>query len=192
MLAPLNGAGITGTRNDALTINLYTPGAPNINAVGVTGLNAHKVGVGGDKRNALVIYRSPGHPSISAGARVMLQKNFDAKTSRSWRSITGFTWVDFTDREPALGYGMVFAWRNTSRVALITRRNDAQLQIGNVLYPVERQREYYIEVELFYDAPEKPASSNAISGRVLINKEVIYTWDKALGALNLNLSLIHI
>ena len=183
LLAPANGMGLDGTRNAALTVNLYAPKSFNINAVGVSGLDAHKVGAGAERRNALVIYRSPGHPSISAGARVMLLQNFDARTSRSWRSVTGFNWIDFTDREPALGYGLVFAWRNNSRTALITRRNDGQLLVGTTLYPIERGVEYYIEVELFYDAPETPVASNPISGRVMINKEVIYTWDKALGSL---------
>lgn len=183
LLAPANGMGLVGTRNAALTVNLYSPKSFNINAVGVSGLEAHKIGAGAERRNTLAIYRNPGHPSISAGARVMLLENFDARTSRSWRSVVGFNWIDFTDREPALGYGLVFAWRNNSRIALITRRNDGQLLVGTELYPIERNTEYYIEVELFYDAPENPVASNPISGRVMINKEVIYTWDKALGSL---------
>jgi hypothetical protein len=183
--APLNGMGIVNTRNSPLKINLYSPAAPQYNAVGVTGLAKHQVGKAGEKRNALILYRNVPTNNITAGARVMLLENFDARTNRSWQSVTGFTYIDFSDRNPGLGYALVSAYRNTSKMTLVTRRNDNSLLVGNVVYPIELGREYYIEVVMYYDLLDKPASSNSISGYVRINGEVIYTWDKSMGSIAL-------
>ncbi|MDH2154109.1 hypothetical protein [Stenotrophomonas sp. GD03657] len=180
--APAHGVGLVGTRNAALTTYLYSK-LPAQNAIGVTGLPQHQIGKDGEKRNPIIIFRNTPVLNITAGARMMLVENFNASTNRSWRVIAGFTYKDLTSQEPTLGYAMVSAWRNTSRMGLINRRNDGKLAIGSEIMDVERNREYYIEIELFYDAPEKPASSNPVSARVYIDNQLIYTWDRSLGGL---------
>lgn len=181
--APINGMGLNNTRNAALRQITYSPTAPQYNAIGVTGLSQHQVGAAGERRNALIFYRNVPANNITAGARVMLLENFDARTDRSWRTVVGFTYFDPSDRNPGLGYALVSAWRNDSKATLITRRNDNALQVGQVTYPIERNKEYYIEVELFYDRPDTIAASNAISARVYIDGALVATWDKSLGSL---------
>lgn len=180
--APAHGVGLVGTRNAALTTYLYSKLQAQ-NAIGVTGLPQHQIGSGADKRNPIIIFRNTPVLNITAGARLMLVENFNANTNRSWRVIAGFTYKDLTGQEPTLGYAMVSAWRNTSRMGLITRRNDGKIAVGPVVMDIERNREYYIEVELFYDAPETPASANPVSANVYIDEQLIYTWDRSLGGL---------
>lgn len=181
--APKHGTGLLDTRNADIKTLLYVPTVPQYNAIGVTGLERHKVGVGADRRNALVIHRSSPTANITNGARIVLGTDMDARTNRSWRQIYGFTYVDFSDREPTLAYQMISLLRNGARVSLVTRRNNNTLLVGPEVFPFERGREYYIEVELFYDAPEKPAGSNAFSARVLIDQVEIYRWNLSLGML---------
>lgn len=190
MLAPLNGAGVTGTRNQPLTIKLYNVAAHQYNAVGVTGLEQHKVGKAGERRNALVLYRNSYAISFTSGATVNLLENFEGRTDKPWRSIVGFTWADFSATNPTVAYWLARVSRNTSYFNLIQRRNYDALTIAGKDFPIERNREYYIEVEMFCDNPVAGRSSNPTSCRVWIDGQLAGEWIDSFGAYASNASTL--
>lgn len=180
--APVNGVGITATRNQPLTVKLHNPTAPQYNAAGVTGLEQHKVGKAGERRNALVLYRYSYAISFTAGATVNLLEKFEGRTNKPWRSVVGFTWSDFSAQEPTVAYWLARASRGNSYFNLIQRRNYGALTINNVDFPIERNREYYIEVEMFCDTVVPGRSSNPTSCRVWIDGQVVGEWIGSFGS----------
>lgn len=180
--APVNGVGITATRNQPLTVKLHNPTAPQYNAAGVTGLEQHKVGKAGERRNALVLYRYSYAISFTAGTTVNLLENFEGRTNKPWHSVVGFTWSDFSAQEPTVAYWLARASRGNSYFNLIQRRNYGALTINNVDFPIERNREYYIEVEMFCDTVVPGRSSNPTSCRVWIDGQVVGEWIGSFGS----------
>lgn len=180
--APQNGVGITATRNQPLTVKLYNVSAPQYNAAGVTGLEQHKVGKAGQRRNALVLYRYSYALSFTSGVTVNLLENFEGRTDKPWRSIVGFTWSDFSATNPTVAYWLARASRGTSYFNLIQRRNYDALTIAGQDFPIERNREYYIEIEMFCDKVVAGRSSNPTSCRVWIDGQVVGEWIDSFGA----------
>lgn len=181
-VAPLNGAGVANSRNQPLTIKLYNPAAPQYNAVGVTGLDKHKVGKAGERRNALVIHRYSYAISFTSGATVNLFENFEGNTSAPWKVVSGFTYVDFADQEPTVAYWLARVSRSTSFTNLIQRRNDGKVSVNGQVLPIERNKEYYFEIELWCETVVPGRSSNPISCRVWLDGVVVGEWLGSFGS----------
>ena len=183
-IAPQPGAGVSNNRNQPLTIKLYNPAAPQYNAVGVTGLDRHKVGKVGQRRNALVIHRYSYAISFTSGATVNLFDKIEGKTDAPWKVVTGFTYVDFADQEPTVAYWLARVSRgeNPSYFNLIQRRNDGKISVNGNAVPIERNKEYYVEIELWCDSVVPGRSSNPVSARVYLDGEVIGEWLGSFGS----------
>jgi hypothetical protein len=183
-IAPQPGAGVSNSRNQPLTIKLYNPASPQYNAVGVTGLDRHKVGKVGQRRNALVIHRYSYAISFTSGATVNLFDKIEGKTNEPWKVVTGFTYVDFADQEPTVAYWLARVSRgeNPSYFNLIQRRNDGKISVNGNAVPIERNKEYYFEIELWCDSVVPGRSSNPVSARVYLDGEVVGEWLGSFGS----------
>jgi hypothetical protein len=183
-IAPQPGAGVSNNRNQPLTIKLYNPASPQYNAVGVTGLDRHKVGKVGQRRNALVIHRYSYAISFTSGATVNLFDKIEGKTDAPWKVVAGFTYVDFADQEPTVAYWLARVSRgeNPSYFNLIQRRNDGKISVNGNVVPIERNKEYYFEIELWCDSVVPGRSSNPVSARVYLDGEVVGEWLGSFGS----------
>lgn len=183
-IAPQPGAGVSNNRNQPLTIKLYNPAAPQYNAVGVTGLDRHKVGKVGQRRNALVIHRYSYAISFTSGATVNLFDKIEGKTDAPWKVVTGFTYVDFADQEPTVAYWLARVSRgeNPSYFNLIQRRNDGKISVNGNVVPIERNKEYYFEIELWCDSVVPGRSSNPVSARVYLDGDLVGEWLGSFGS----------
>lgn len=190
-IAPQPGVGINATRNQPLTIKLYNPAAPQYNAVGVTGLDRHKVGKVGEKRNALVIHRYSYAISFTSGATVNLFENFEGRTNAPWKVVTGFTYVDFADQEPTVAYWLARVGRGASPAYsnLIQRRNDGKISVNGNVLPIERNTEHYFEIELWCETVVAGRSANPISARVWMDGVVVGEWLGSFGSYDANVSV---
>lgn len=190
-IAPQPGVGVTSTRNQPLTIKLYNAAAPQYNAVGVTGLDRHKVGKAGERRNALVIHRYSYAISFTSGATVNVFENFEGRTNTPWKVVSGFTYVDFADQEPTVAYWLARVGRgaNPSYINLIQRRNDGKISVNNNVLPIERNKEYYFEVELWCETVVPGRGANPISCRVWLDGQVVGEWLGSFGSYESNISV---
>lgn len=190
-IAPQPGAGVSNNRNQPLTIKLYNPASPQYNAVGVTGLDRHKVGKVGQRRNALVIHRYSYAISFTSGATVNLFENFEGRTNAPWKVVSGFTYVDFADQEPTVAYWLARVSRgaNPAYSNLIQRRNDGKISVNGNVLPIERNKEYYFEIELWCEAVVAGRSANPISARVWLDGVMVGEWLGSFGSYESNVSV---
>lgn len=145
---PKIGAGLIGTPYEAdllITLGTNNEASTRYNTVGVSGQEAHKIGVGAERRNLLMICRDAvTATSYNSMVRLSAQRNITASTS--YRRVTGFTFVDMSPVEPASAYNMINHRRGTSTSAVIVRRPNGQWSLGSSTVAFERNRLYYIEV----------------------------------------------
>lgn len=190
-IAPQPGAGVTNNRNQPLTIKLYSPASPQYNAVGVTGLDRHKVGTVGAKRNALVIHRYSYAISFTSGATVNLFENFEGRTNTPWKVVSGFTYVDFADQKPTVAYWLARVARgvNPAYSNLIQRRNDGTISVNGNVLPIERNKEYYFEIELWCETVVPGRNTNPVSARVWLDGVMLGEWLGSFGAYESSVSV---
>lgn len=149
---PVHGAGITGTPY-AAQYNLYVSNASHL--VGVSGLEAHKIGLGSKRRNGLVMYRPNG---ASTYAAISLSK--PARLGQgAWTRTYNFTVKDISAADINTAMSIVTA--TVSGPALNAylfgiHANKAVLVNGAAVPGVffERNREYAIEIRLSRQASD--------------------------------------
>lgn len=145
---PKIGAGLVGTPYEAdlvVTLGTNNEASNRYNTVGVTGLDIHKVGAGAERRNLLLACRDGvTATAYSTTVRLSAQRNITAATS--YRRTTGFNFIDLSPAESNTSYNLLMHRRGTSTSGLIVRRAGNQWSLGNMAFPVERNRQYYIEV----------------------------------------------
>ena len=149
---PVHGAGITGTPY-ASQYNLYVSNASHL--IGVSGLEAHKMGSGSKRRNGLVFYRPAGS---STWATMSLSK--PARLGQgAWTRTYNFTVKDVSPVDLDTAVSILTATVNgysLNAYLFGLHANKAVLVNGQAVAGVtfERNREYAIEVRLSRQATD--------------------------------------
>lgn len=145
---PKIGAGILGTPYEEdllITLTTNNEASTRYNTVGVTGQEAHKIGVGAERRNLLMVCRD-GVTSTSYNSVVRINAPRNITAANSYRRVTGFSFVDMSPAEPAVAYNLINHRRGASVSGIITRRAGNIWSLGSVQATIERNRVYYIEI----------------------------------------------
>ena len=165
LIFPKPGAGIVGTpyeKDLVITYGNVSGAYGTSNTAGVTGLEAHKIGQGAERRNLCVLAReSFTSGSYLATMRVQPQRDMVANIAYGFYRVTGFTYVDLSATPPPAAYNLVSHRRATSTSGIITR-NATGLVFYNQNRPCVLGQPYYIEIV------EKmlPTSNTSTSGLV--------------------------
>lgn len=147
LIFPKPGAGILGTPYEQDLAITYGNVAGNyglLNSVGVTGLEAHKIGQGAERRNLCVLARTSGS-SYVATMRLHPQRNIVAGVNSGFYRVTGFTYVDLATAAPTNAYNLLMHRRATSLSGIVIR-NAQGLTFYNQSRPCVLGQPYYIEI----------------------------------------------